>query len=180
MFDVSPWGEGMTRTALLVAASVALPALAVPQELAAKRPDLEIVLLNDGGWTQDGMHYFMLKVGFSGEVEGGGDLNPGLPPPPRRLSAAAHDEIATLLKRERFFALPNSNLGCVPDLGGRSIEAWQGTIQRRVSFCSEKEGLPLPEIQAVLRVWYGVLSVVANGKPVRVADTDRRLLARKP
>jgi hypothetical protein len=142
------------------------------------RPDLEVVLMVDGGIPA---HYFLLRVGFEGEVEGAGDLNPGLPAPPQRLSVPAHVEIGSILDRERFFDSPNRNLGCAPDVDApRVIKAWRGTKLRSVSFCLDKPGLPLREVQSVLRMWYGVLTVVAGGKGVPVADLDRRLLAKKP
>jgi hypothetical protein len=170
----------MARKTLFVTASVLAATLASAGEPKVKRPDLEVVLLADGGWTPTPMHYFMLKVNFSGEIEGGGDLNPGLPAPPPRLSASAHATIAAILDKERFFALPNRNLGCVPDLGGRTIEAWRGTKQRRVSFCVETPGLQRREVQSILRIWYGVLNGVANGRRVPVADADKRFVSKEP
>jgi hypothetical protein len=170
----------MTRNAAISMAAVAVAALAFAEERPAGRPDLEIVLMIDGGFTPSEPHLFLLKVGFSGDISGGGDLNPGLPAPPDRLSVSAHARIAALLERERFFDKPNRNLGCITDLGGRSIEAWRGTTQRRVSFCPDADGVPLRDIQSVLRVWYGVLKVVGNGGPIPVTDVDKRTLARKP
>ena len=156
-----------------------LAALGATEQPRVVRPDLEVVLLVDGGDT-DPRHYFLLKVTFSGDVEGGGDLNPGLPPPPKRLSAAAHAELAAILRRERFFSLPHMVGACPPDLGCRSVEAWQGTTLHRVTFCLEREGVRLREAQAVLRTWYGVLSVVGRGKQVQPVGIDKEVLARKP
>ena len=123
-------------------------------------------------------HYWLLRVGFEGEIEGGGDLNPGLPAPPKRLTVAAHARIETLIDKERFFDRPYRSIGCAPDLGGRMITTWRGTRQRSVTFCLERPDVVLSDAQSVLRVWYGVLSIVADGKRVPVADTDKRLLAK--
>jgi hypothetical protein len=158
----------------------ALPAAQAPTpKPKPKRPDLEVSLMIDGGMTEP-PHLFILKVNFSGEVEGGGDLNPGLPPPPRRLSAAAHAELAALLRRERFFTMPRGIGSCPPDLGHRSIQAWQGTKLHSVTFCLEGGGVPIREAQSVLRVWYGVMSVVSSGKRVPPTRTDSELLSKKP
>jgi hypothetical protein len=169
----------MPRNPILVVTSVLVAVCASGEESKPQRPDLEVVLMIDGGFTPTPPHMFILKVNFSGEIEGGGDLNPGLPPPPERLSVSAHAELAALLKRERFFEQPSRNLGCAPDLGGRSIRAWRGTTQRGVSFCVDAPGLPVQDIQSVLRVWYGVLRVVANGRPVPVAERDKPFLEKK-
>ena len=167
----------MRRRALFGSTVVLAATMTWAEVSTAKRPDLEVVLHIDGGMTDPPAHYFILKVNFSGEIDGGGDLNPGLPPPPRQLSVAAHAELAAILKREGFFAL--TGFACAPDLGFRSIEAWQGTKKRSVIFCTASKDVPLREAQHVLRVWYGVLSVVA-GKRVPVVKADEDILARKP
>jgi len=88
----------MARTAWLGIAVAIAATVATAQEPAAQRPDLEVVLRIDGGMPPP-LHYFLLRVGFEGEVEGGGDLNPGLPAPPKRLSPAAHARIEALLDK---------------------------------------------------------------------------------
>jgi hypothetical protein len=155
------------------------PALAWAEPPKVARPDLEVVLHIDGGTTEP-PHYFLLKVAFSGDVEGGGDLNPGLPAPPARLSAAAHAELEALLRKEHFFDLPRSVGACPPDLGFRSIEVWQGTKMHTVTFCLDRKSAPLREARAVLRTWYGVLSVVGQAKPVLPTGIDKELLAGEP
>jgi hypothetical protein len=170
----------MKRSDSLSATTVALvAALAAADAPTLTRPDLAVTLQVDGGMTEP-PHFFILKVNFSGEVEGGGDLNPGLPPPPKRLTAAAHAEVAALLRRERFFSMPRGIGACPPDLGFRSIEAWQGTKRHSVAFCLDREGVPIREAQSVLRVWYGILSIAANGKRVPPVGVDKELLAKKP
>jgi hypothetical protein len=156
-----------------------LPALAWAEAPKVARPDLEVVLHVDGGMTEP-PHYFILKVAFSGDVQGGGDLNPGLPAPPGRLPAAAHAELAAVLRKERFFDLPRTVGACPPDLGFRSIEAWQGTKKHSVTFCLDRKSAPLREVQSVLRTWYGVLSVVGQANPVLPTGLDNELLAREP
>jgi hypothetical protein len=154
-------------------------ALAAGEARVPVRPDLEVTLHIDGGMTQS-PHYFILKVNFSGEVEGGGDLNPGLPPPPKRLSPEVHAKLAEILRREHFFKM--RNLPCPVDLGFRSIQAWQGSTRHSVSFCIGGSGgtdVPLREAQAILRVWYGILSIVGR-QTVTPIGVDRDLLARKP
>ncbi len=170
----------MRQSGVLSAVTLAVMAgLATADAPKTARPDLEVSLLVDGGMTET-PHYFILKVNFSGEIEGGGDLNPGLPPPLPRLSVSAHAELAALLRQERFFAMPHGIGACPPDLGFRSISAWQGTKQHSVTFCLDREGVRLRDAQSVLRVWYGVLAIAANGKPTRPVGLDKELLARKP
>jgi hypothetical protein len=166
---LTPW-SGLV---VLMAAAVANA-----QESPPARPDLEVVLIVDGGMTPE-MHYWLLRVGFEGEIEGGGDLNPGLPAPPKKLTPAAHARLEKLIDKERFFDRPYRGIGCAPDLGGRVIKAWRGRRQRSVSFCVERPDVAVADAQSVLRVWYGVLSVVAGGKRVPVADIDKRLLAKQ-
>lgn len=78
--------------------------------------------------------------------------------------------------------LPKSsrNLGCPVDLGGRSIEAWRGTKQRRLTFCPEREGAPLREVHSAVRLWYEGLSIVAGGNRVPITDSDKRVLSKGP
>jgi hypothetical protein len=173
----------MKRTALLAASWTLLSAFSSAQQSVPSRPDLEVSLEVVGPWdpTAPEPQFHMVKVTFAGDVEGGdGDgLHPGLPSLAERLSPSAHAELAAILDREHFFALP-ANLGCVYDGGGRSIEAWRGNRQHGVSFCVQQPDLPLRQVQSVLRVWYGVLSLLAEGKRVRLTDVDRRILAKKP
>ncbi len=156
-----------------------MAAVAAGEAKGSARPDLEVTLHIDGGMTLS-PHYFVLKVNFSGEVEGGGDLNPGLPPPPKRLSPEVHSKLASLLRREHFFKM--RNLPCPVDLGFRSIQAWRGSTRHSVSFCidgSRGSAVPLREAQAILRLWYGILSIVGR-QTVTPTGVDGDLLARKP
>jgi len=167
----------------LVAICTLLSAVSRAEQPIPSRPDLEVSLMAEGPMSLTGAEpqFYMVKVSFSGTVEGGaGDgLQPGLPSLAERLSPSAHAELAAILEREHFFGLPG-NPGCVYDGGGRRIEAWRGTQQHSVSFCVEQPDLPLRQVQSVLRVWYGVLSLVAEGKRVPRTDADRRILSKRP
>jgi hypothetical protein len=163
---------------MALASIISLTFLVLGEPTGAVRPDLEVALHTDGGMT-DSPHYFLLKVNFSGEVEGGGDLNPGVSVPRRKLPAGAHARLAELLKRERFFTMRGVG-NCPADLGHRSIEAWQGTKKHTVVFCLGRGDVQLREAQAVLRIWYGVLALVGSGERVVPTGVDKELLEKQP
>ena len=163
---------------MALASIIALALLAAGGSAGPARPDLEVTLHIDGGMT-DPPHYFLLKVNFSGEMEGGGDLNPGLSVPRRKLSAGAHARLAELLKRERFFNMRGVG-NCPIDLGYRSVEAWQGTKKHSVVFCLGRGDVPVRDAQAVLRIWYGVLAIVGSGEGVAPTGIDKTLLEKQP
>jgi hypothetical protein len=166
----------MTRIAWLGVVLLIAATAGDAQPASSARPDLEVVLMVDGGRTSE-PHLWLLRVGFDGEIEGGGDLNPGLPAPPKKLTPTAHARLEALLDKERFFDRAYHN-SCPPDLGGRVISAWRGTKQRSVSFCDDRLSGKRSDAQSWLRVWYGVLSIVSDGKRVPIADAYKRLLAK--
>jgi len=161
--------------ALLIAA-----AAAGAQEPRPRRPDLEVILIVDGGMggINVPVRFWSLRIGFKGEIDAAGNLNPGVPEPSTRLTPAAHTRVEALLDKERFFVRQYRTTWCAPDIGARMIKAWRGTTQRSVSFCLDGPDVAVSEARSLLRVWYGVLSIVADGKTVPVSDPDKRLLAK--
>ena len=168
----------MARMASLGLAGLIASTVVNAQPSTPERPDLEVVLMVDGGMTSQ-PHMWLLRVGFEGEVEASGDLNPGLSAPPKKLTSSAQARLEALIDGERFFDRPYGSITCPPDFGGRVISAWRGRKQRSVSFCGvEPANIAPSDARSLLRVWYGVLTIVANGKRVPVADADRHLLAK--
>ena len=161
--------------ALLVAA-----ASAGAQEPRPRRPDLTVNLIVDGGMggINVPVRFWSLRIGFEGEIDAAGNLNPALPQPSKPLTPAAHTRLEALLDKERFFDRQYRTIWCAPDIGARVIRARRGTTQRSVSFCLDGPDVAVSEARSLLRVWYGVLSTVADGKTVPVSDLDKRLLAK--
>jgi hypothetical protein len=162
------------RILIRIGCAALISAIAFGEE-GSRTTKLEMTLRFDAGGQGP---FYVISVEPSGVVRRTGVVPPEFPDSVAGISDATSAELRGLLARERFFAL-RQNYGCAPDLGYRRIEVVLGKRRQAVTFCVGQTDLPLRDVQALLRIWYGTLTALSKKGAVPVWEIDKRILAAK-